>query len=382
MPLVLLKCLFYSVLFIYSIEKQINYQKSRSISSLIDLVVLFTLFMFLLSGMPEYIAFPIILSASILMIKKEYRVSVFVSAITGFIALSIITMADFITLHLMSSLQGLPQLLDKPFVSEISYFVIMLALLGLLTDLINRFFRDIYIDRDIHFKYEATFILMLYSVIMLISFLTMLFHFPEEISGEYATFGFIFLGILLSGVLTFVIMFKEYLFQKKSLEEMKRQVEIDPMTGTMSKNSGIKYMKELMKKCAEDNVCITFGFMDMDNLKEINDKYGHQEGDRSIIKTASIIKNNLRVSDIICRVGGDEFIIAFTGCTYEQAQDIIDRINYSLKKLSETLPYRVTISVGLFEKEPSRRMLMEEIIRIIDSEMYKNKNEFKKKIFS
>jgi len=318
--------------------------------------------------------------SSILIVKKEYEVSVFTSSLVSFIAVFVIGISFSLTDLVFSLLS------DNALVSLMPEFALMgtkgfltFAFSIFLLGFMNRIFRSIYIDRQLPSRHEAGFNIIMTGTILVFGSLELFTNLFPEIPDTYRAFKVFFSALLLMITLSFVIMLRDFIYEKKSLEILKAQVELDPMTGTMSKNSGLKYMKALMKKAIEENNYITFGFIDMNNLKFINDRYGHQEGDRSIIETASIIKNNLRSSDIICRVGGDEFVIAFNGCRHSQAQDIMERIDNSLESISHALPYEISISTGLFEKEPYRKMLLEEIIRIVDEEMYVKKAEYKKK---
>lgn len=376
----MIRCVYLSILFVFLIEKQINHQKVRSTTLLSDLFIFYALFIFILSWFPEYYSYPLFFLASVLILKKEYGVSIFTSSIASFIAIFVIgtsfSLAEF-TVTLLLDYGIIDFLSGNSLIAFLGLLVFVFSLF--LTGFMNRIFRSIYVDRHLPSRFEAGFNVIMVGIILILSSLEIIFRLLPEIPPGYSAFKIFFLSLLLMTTLSFVAMLKDFIYEKKGLEILKAQVELDPMTGTMSKNSGLKYMKALMKKAASENNYITFGFIDMNNLKFINDRYGHLEGDRSIIETASIIKSNLRSSDIICRVGGDEFVIAFSGCHYSQAQDIMERIDNSLESLSRTLPYDISISTGLFEKEPYRKMLLEEIIRIVDEEMYLKKAEFKKK---
>lgn len=87
--------------------------------------------------------------------------------------------------------------------------------------------------------------------------------------------------------------------------------------------------------------------LDMDNFKQINDRYGHMLGDQVLQSIGKILTECARKSDIICRSGGEEFEILLTGATIEQAQDIAQRI---LNQLALSTPDKMpvlTASIGI-----------------------------------
>ena len=88
---------------------------------------------------------------------------------------------------------------------------------------------------------------------------------------------------------------------------------------------------------------------DIDNFKGINDTYGHETGDKVLIKLVEVLRNNFRSDDYICRIGGDEFIVFLVHSNQMQGEQItskIERINRALEEGADGLP-RASISVGI-----------------------------------
>jgi diguanylate cyclase (GGDEF)-like protein len=112
-------------------------------------------------------------------------------------------------------------------------------------------------------------------------------------------------------------------------------------------------------------------------LKNINDTYGHQEGDRAIIEVARIIDENYRRSDVIARIGGDEFVILPVG----DSRDTVEMISARLKKVLDSyneksaLQYKISLSVGIAYYDPQNPCTVDELLDMADKAMYHNKKQ-------
>ena len=124
----------------------------------------------------------------------------------------------------------------------------------------------------------------------------------------------------------------------------------------------------------------TICYVDINNLKYVNDNFGHIDGDFMILKVVETIKANLREADVVCRLGGDEFMIIFIDCNETQARTIMERISKALDDYNKKKekPYPVTISKGFAEYMPGEEINAEELIALADIEMYRDKQVMKK----
>jgi diguanylate cyclase (GGDEF)-like protein len=115
-------------------------------------------------------------------------------------------------------------------------------------------------------------------------------------------------------------------------------------------------------------------FCDVDNLKKINDAYGHHEGDLALIRTADALEKSLRGSDILSRLGGDEFV-ALASETSNQTQEIIlHRLDKNLKKSGATESrYDLSLCVGVARFDPKRAITLGELMVRADQDMYEQK---------
>jgi diguanylate cyclase (GGDEF)-like protein/PAS domain S-box-containing protein len=117
-------------------------------------------------------------------------------------------------------------------------------------------------------------------------------------------------------------------------------------------------------------------YADVDNLKAINDAYGHREGDMVLVEIAHILKENFRESDIIARIGGDEFVVFPVGSKGDNTEVITTRLKKCIEIHNAKVKrrYNVSISVGLSYYDPLNPCSIDELLARGDQSMYEQKN--------
>ena len=112
-----------------------------------------------------------------------------------------------------------------------------------------------------------------------------------------------------------------------------------------------------------------------DGLKEVNDVYGHDEGDALIKEVATILKENKRHGEIVIRYGGDEFVLLAAGYNDEEASACIDRIEAAMHRFNEsgTKKYAIEASIGYCITTLETPDALNALIEDADHEMYKKK---------
>lgn len=167
---------------------------------------------------------------------------------------------------------------------------------------------------------------------------------------------------------------------RKAEEELSHYASIDSLTGIMNRRMGLKKLEELLEESKEEFLEFVLCFLDINNLKFVNDTYGHSEGDRYIQTLCSMIKNKLDEEDIFFRVGGDEFIIVFSRKNNCQAENIWNKIKkqFDESNIQEEFPYNIMASHGLFYFCTGMDIDLGHIIEKADKMMYEEKQRLKK----
>lgn len=124
-------------------------------------------------------------------------------------------------------------------------------------------------------------------------------------------------------------------------------------------------------------------FVDIDDLKIINDTLGHQEGDRAIIDTVNILRNTFRESDVIARMGGDEFAISAIGTYASDVKILATRLQENVKSHNgkNARSYTLSVSVGVMWCDHKYPRSVEELLLQADKLMYQQKQKKRKESY-
>jgi diguanylate cyclase (GGDEF)-like protein len=172
---------------------------------------------------------------------------------------------------------------------------------------------------------------------------------------------------------------------KDALEMEKMLSRIDSLTGIANGRYFMELVNSELIRSNTNNLAFTIAYMDLDNIKTINDQFGHNEGDIVLSTVAGIIQNNVRATDRVGRLGGDEFGILFPEMEAEESRKIMPKIHKSLLDTILENKWRITISMGVGTfRGPNFNV--EEILRLTESLMYSvkdaGKNGIKYEVFS
>ncbi|MFT4049063.1 MAG: sensor domain-containing diguanylate cyclase [Solirubrobacterales bacterium] len=151
----------------------------------------------------------------------------------------------------------------------------------------------------------------------------------------------------------------------------------DPLTG-LANRRGFELLAPQIHAVADRlDAPIAVLYIDVDNLKPLNDYCGHDAGDRALIETARLLQNELRESDVIARIGGDEFAALLTNSSEHDASAAIERIRAATKRRNEQTdePFELQMSVGAALSR--RGMSLASIVEEADAQMIAAKRERK-----
>jgi diguanylate cyclase (GGDEF)-like protein len=116
-------------------------------------------------------------------------------------------------------------------------------------------------------------------------------------------------------------------------------------------------------------------YLDVDDLKTINDTLGHQMGDRALMRVADVLRETFRQSDIIARIGGDEFAVMALEASEENETQLLDRLKRRLQEVNQEsgAPYDLSVSVGAARFPGDGTTRLEELLVMVDDAMYRDK---------
>ena len=151
-------------------------------------------------------------------------------------------------------------------------------------------------------------------------------------------------------------------------EQVEEMAYTDELTGLYNRRYCMKQLERQLSQKNEFSFCM----IDLDGLKYANDNYGHASGDRYLKTVANEMLKISRTTDIVCRIGGDEFAILFLNCASDIALKKMKQANLSIESLSEG--FLMSISYGVIHIEAGMNISPETILKWADKKMYALKN--------
>ncbi len=162
----------------------------------------------------------------------------------------------------------------------------------------------------------------------------------------------------------------------KHMEKELRDLSLkDDLTGLYNRRGFITLAEQYLKMVKRDKKGFFMLYADLDNLKLINDKFGHQEGSYAITQTANILTDTYREADIIARLGGDEFAVIPVGYAGDNINIIISRLQENINSYNTVSKhiYKLSLSVGISYFDPENPYSLDELLSKADEAMYEQK---------
>jgi len=149
----------------------------------------------------------------------------------------------------------------------------------------------------------------------------------------------------------------------------------DELTGLSNRRGFEALAQHAIKLCKRAHKPASLLFFDLNGFRQINDVYGHAEGDRALIAFATVLRTALRDSDVIGRLGGDEFVVLLTDSDEEGTMQTIERLRHQmeLQNRSAQTPYQLHCSVGTATWAPDSVLTVDDLLAQADVAMYANK---------
>lgn len=183
------------------------------------------------------------------------------------------------------------------------------------------------------------------------------------------------------GKVVAVTVLSKNITDRKRMEEELRTLSItDELTGLYNRRGFLMLAGQQLKLANRLKRGVLIFYADLDDLKIINDKYGHQEGDRAIMESADLLREVFRESDITARIGGDEFVVFPVHTTGYSKETLSARFKEHLRvhNMKRSAPYELSISIGIAYYEKCSHSI-EELLVQADKLMYEQKKEKQRK---
>ena len=163
------------------------------------------------------------------------------------------------------------------------------------------------------------------------------------------------------------------------LESLYRTTIVDELTGLYNRRGLYTLGNQQIELAKRHNDDIFIFFLDLDGMKTINDTLGHDFGDKALVDTSKIMHKSFRTTDILSRVGGDEFVVVAVKAQFEFIPIIIQRIKDFVKdQNSSEEKFEISISIGVSKVDLDADSPLDEAIRDADKKMYDSKIKNKK----
>ncbi len=152
---------------------------------------------------------------------------------------------------------------------------------------------------------------------------------------------------------------------------------MDDLTGLYNRRGFYLLAEQQMKLANRTKREMVLLLADLNGLKQINDVYGHPQGDLALTRAGAVLKNSFRSSDILARIGGDEFAVLAVEASQASMPLLQARLNenFSLLNQEKRFPFQIGMTFGMSCFEPDRVTFLEQLILKADRELYESKKQ-------
>jgi len=192
-------------------------------------------------------------------------------------------------------------------------------------------------------------------------------HAPIVFWNAGVRFGFfIFISLLISVL-------------RRKLDSESRMARTDSLTGLANARAVRDSAESVFHLCRRLRLPVTVAFLDLDDFKVVNDTYGHAEGDRALVMVGSVLRGCLRKTDIVGRIGGDEFVFILPNTGEDAGRAVVRKVHEKLREAAGAhgWPLGFSLGVSLYGQAPPAEV---EPIQVADELLYRAKGQGKDRV--
>jgi diguanylate cyclase (GGDEF)-like protein len=191
----------------------------------------------------------------------------------------------------------------------------------------------------------------------------------------------LYLNLLICLIVTLVVVYLLVRLISRYQQRIEAQATLDSLTGLPNRRGFDLLADKTLKDTLRESKPLAAMLLDLDHFKHLNDTHGHLAGDQVLAGFADDLKNCLRQSDIVCRWGGEEFIILLKGSNTQSARRVAEKIRLLVEQHTYVFsgePLQITVSIGLTELQPDDTL--HSLIGRADSALYRAKQNGRNQI--
>jgi diguanylate cyclase len=166
------------------------------------------------------------------------------------------------------------------------------------------------------------------------------------------------------------------------LERVRTQAGVDALTGAVNRRAMEEIIGREIARARRTATALALAILDIDHFKNVNDAHGHDVGDRALVHLAQTAKSGLRETDVVCRYGGEEFVLVLPGSTVQGALFVVDRLRVMIEKTPMLVPsgkLQIRFSAGVAELCPDENWEM--LLKRADKALYAAKRAGRNRVF-
>jgi diguanylate cyclase (GGDEF)-like protein len=163
--------------------------------------------------------------------------------------------------------------------------------------------------------------------------------------------------------------------RKRTEEQLRTMALLDSLTGLNNRRAFFATAEQQLSLASRTGQSVTVLFVDVDDMKTINDTYGHGAGDAALAATAVILTSTFRSSDLLARIGGDEFCVVQIGAV--EGDPARRRLEAAVREYNATSGWShpLSLAVGEAHVDDARDVSIETLVSLADKDMYAHKRE-------